>query len=61
MMICKILKYQPGFKYDKSKPNGVRQKLLNSDLLKKIGWKEKSDFFDDLKKHVLNIEKINSF
>ena len=61
LLICKILKYKPIFNYDKSKPNGVRKKLLDSDLIRKCGWNYKSSFFNDLKKHVLYLEKSNFF
>jgi len=39
--------------YDKSKPNGIRRKLMNVSLAKKYGWKSKID----LKSSIINTYK----
>ena len=40
--IMKMLKFKVKIKFDKSKPNGVPQKLLDISLAKKYGWKPKT-------------------
>ena len=37
----KMLKFKVKIKFDKSKPNGVPQKLLDISLAKKYGWETK--------------------
>lgn len=39
LMIKKIVGYEGTIKYDKSKPDGVVRKLLNSKKISKLGWK----------------------
>ena len=39
----KMLNYTVKIRFDKSKPNGVPQKLLDTSLAKKYGWKAKTD------------------
>lgn len=41
--IMKMLDYRVKIKFDKSKPNGVPRKLLDTSLAKKYGWKSKTD------------------
>ena len=41
--IMKMLNYTVKIRFDKSKPNGVPQKLLDTSLAKKYGWKAKTD------------------
>ena len=60
-MICHILKVKVVFTYDRSKPNGVKQKLLNIDLLKKLKLCSKIKFRTLLKKHVEDVYKKNNF
>jgi GDP-L-fucose synthase len=60
-MICRILKVKVVFKYDRSKPNGVKQKLLNIDLLKKLKLRSKIKFGTLLKKHVEDVYEKNNF
>lgn len=50
-----ILKRKIKIKYDKSKPNGVKRKVLDIGVAKKYGWKPKLD----LKKSI--IKTYNSF
>ena len=50
-----ILKRKIKIKYDKSKPNGVKRKVLDITVAKKYGWKPKLD----LKKSI--IKTYNSF
>ncbi len=39
--ICKYLKIKPKFKYDRSKPNGMKTKVLDVKLARNLGWKSK--------------------
>ena len=64
--IAKIIKdaigYKGHIKFDKSYPDGVHQKLMNSKKINRIGWKPKHDFKKYLKKITLNAyqnKKIN--
>ena len=36
--ICRVVKYDGGLTFDRSKPDGVPRKLLNGTRLKKLGW-----------------------
>ena len=59
--IAKIIKHAIGYKgdikFDKSYPDGVNQKLMNSKKINKIGWKPKHNFKKYLKKE-LKSERI---
>ena len=39
--ITKIIKYNCKFKFNLKKPDGVKTKLMNISLSKKLGWKPK--------------------
>lgn len=39
--ICKYLNIKPKFRYDKSKPNGMKTKVVDVHLARKLGWKSK--------------------
>lgn len=39
--ICKILNVKPKFKLDLKKPNGMKTKVLDISLAKKLGWESK--------------------
>ena len=41
-----ILNKKIKIKYDKSKPNGVKRKVMNISLAKKYGWKPKINLKD---------------
>jgi len=45
-------------KYDNSKPNGVKRKILDVSLAKKYGWKSKSDLEDSIIKTYNDFKKI---
>ena len=57
--IAKIIKnaigYKGNIKFDKSYPDGVHQKLMNSKKINKLGWKPKHDFKKYLKKITLSV------
>ena len=63
LTIAKIIKnaigYKGNIKFDKSYPDGVYQKLMNSKKINKIGWKPKHDFKKYLKKIALNAYQNN--
>ena len=48
-IIMDVLKYKCKIVYDKSKPDGVKEKLDNS-LLKKIGWNKKANLKNNILK-----------
>ena len=57
--IKEIVGYQGIIKFDKKKPNGVKRKLLNNNVIKKLGWKPKVKLmeglikvYDDFKKTI---------
>ncbi len=61
-IIKKAIRYKGNIKFDKSYPDGVHQKLMNSKKINRLGWKPKHDFKKYLKKITLNIyrnKKIN--
>lgn len=39
--ICRYLKVKPNFKFDVTKPNGMKTKVLDVSLAKKLGWTSK--------------------
>ena len=41
--VMKMLNYKVKIKFDKTKPNGVPRKLLDTSLAKKYGWKAKTN------------------
>ena len=49
-MIAKELDYKGKFILDKTKPDGMKRKLVDGDLAKKYGWKAKIPFKDGLSK-----------
>jgi len=49
-IIKKIVGYKGKVKFDRSKPDGTYRKLLSSKILKKTGFKIKSNFKNDLEK-----------
>ncbi|WP_440649167.1 GDP-L-fucose synthase family protein [Candidatus Pelagibacter sp. HIMB1521] len=60
--IMKILNYKCAIKYDKSKPDGVKRKKLDTSLIKKLGWKKKYYFSKNILKtyeSFLETYKIN--
>ena len=52
--IIKILNLNLNIEFDKTKPDGVKRKLLNIDLCKKYKWKSKISF----KEGILNTYKF---
>ncbi len=50
--ISKIFKHNIKIKYDKSKPNGVIHKKLNTFAMKKLGFKPKRNFNESLKDYI---------
>ena len=50
VMIKKISGFQGKILFDKTKPDGVKRKLLNSNYAKSIGFKVKTKLYKGLKK-----------
>ena len=49
-LIKKIVKFKGNLIFDKSYPDGVMRKLLNSEKITKLGWSAKVKLIDGLKK-----------
>lgn len=49
-IIAKKLGYKGQFIFDRSKPDGMKRKLVDSKLAKKYGWRAKTSFQDGLQK-----------
>jgi len=47
--IKKLTNYEGLIKWDKTKPSGVRRKILSTNRLSKYGWKTSRNFDEDLK------------
>lgn len=48
--VSKIIYPEAKFYYNKKKPSGMRRKLLDVSILKKLGWKSKVSLIDGIKK-----------
>ena len=59
--ISKIINYKGKIVFDTTRPDGVKRKLMDSKLAKKMGWKAKSNLENNLKKtlsyYIKNIQK----
>ena len=55
--IMKILNYKVPIKFDRTRPNGMRRKMLDVSLAKKYGWKFSTSVEDGLKYTYLNFLK----
>ena len=47
-MIVQIVNYEGQITFDKTKPDGSPRKLMNVNLLKGLGWKQKIDLISGL-------------
>ena len=54
--ILRAYQIKPAIKFDKTKPDGVRSKLISSEIAKSYGWTPKIKFIDDLKKTIKNFK-----
>ena len=48
--VSKIIYPEAKFYYNKKKPSGMRRKLLDVSILKKLGWKSRVSLIDGIKK-----------
>ena len=48
-LIKKMVKFDGKVKYDKTKPNGMMRKLVDSSKIDKLGWKPKTSLKSGLK------------
>ena len=53
-MISKFSNYTGVIKFDKRFPDGTYKKNLNSNIIKKLGWKPKINLANGLREVVLN-------
>lgn len=49
-LIAEITGFKGGIQYDSTKPDGIKQKLLNVDRLSNLGWKYKTSLEDGIEK-----------
>ena len=47
--IARIVNYKGKIEFDISKPDGPKQKLMDSSLINNLGWKPKISLIDGLK------------
>ena len=52
-LICEIIGFKGDINYDKTKPDGTFQKLMDSSLVNLLGWKPTTSLRDGLKKTYL--------
>ena len=52
-LICEIIGFKGDILYDKTKPDGTFQKLMDSSLVNTLGWKPKTSLRTGLKKTYL--------
>jgi len=56
-IIARKIDYKVKFIFDKSKPDGMKRKLVDSSLAKKYGWKSNISFEAGLEKTIKNFEE----
>ena len=56
-MIAKITSYEGDIIWDKEKPDGTYQKLLDVSKIRSLGWKAKISLKDGLRKTYQNYKK----
>ena len=57
-IICNYLKVKPNYKFDKSKPNGMKTKVLDISVSKKLGWQSKISLREGIKKTYKYYQKM---
>ena len=53
-LIKSVVNYKGQIKFDTSKPDGTKRKLLDISKATKIGWSSESELYDDLSKTYLD-------
>ena len=51
-IIAKSMNYNPKFLYDKTKPEGMKRKLVDTSIQKKLGWFPKISLEQGIKKTI---------
>lgn len=51
-VVCKILDFNPVFNFDLNKPDGMKQKIMDSSLARNHGWNPKSSLENGLSKTI---------
>ena len=57
-ILLKAFNIKAKIKNDLSKPDGIKRKLLDVSLAKKLGWKSQTSLPEGIKKTLMNLEKI---
>ena len=50
IIIKKIVGYKGNIIWDETKPNGTPRKIMNSDKIRKLGWKPKTSLLEGIQK-----------
>jgi len=58
LLIKKVVGFRGNIVFDRKKPDGVKIKTLDISLIKKIGWKPKTDLEEGLKKTYENYRSL---
>tara|TARA_A100001011_G_scaffold391415_1_gene476847 strand:- start:74 stop:1006 length:933 start_codon:yes stop_codon:yes gene_type:complete len=58
--IMKIVNYNVPIKFDRTKPNGMRRKILDVSLANSYGWKSKTSLNNGIKKTYLQLSKYKN-
>ena len=51
-MVCKVLNFELNFKYNLTRPAGMKQKLMSSSIARKNGWDPSTNLVDGLLKTI---------
>ena len=57
--IASEIGYSGGFKFDLSKPIGMKRKLVDTSILKNMGWESKFSIEEGIKKTYEYYKKVN--
>lgn len=60
MTIAKVINYQGKIKFDNTKPDGTKRKLIDSSRLNALGWKQSIDLEEGLKATYDDFKKNHS-
>lgn len=59
--IAEVVGYQGGFEHDLTKPTGMKQKLIDSQLINELGWKSETSLKQGIEKtYQYFLEQVNN-
>ena len=59
-MIAALTDYKGSMRWDRSRPDGVKRKLLNSELLQKLGWQPAIDLESGLRSTIAEYKALRA-